>query len=125
MRKKRLLLLSAPLVVLGVCLWAAPTQKTVTLAWYPAANWDDISNYTIFIHSSTVATNPLPWPVIGAVVGLTSATVIATNSIQFYYVTAQDNRSNPTNFIAESDPSGVCSFRLLSSGTLTVGKGPN
>ena len=112
--------------LLAFCLPVMAQTRSVTLVWDYSPG-DGITNYSFNIHSSTNAAAPLPWPMQTAAAGTNSATFnvqLAPNVTEFFYMTGFDSRSNPTNYVAESDPSNVVQYRLLPNGGLTIRKGP-
>lgn len=104
---------------------AAQSVRSITLAWdaYP----DSVTNYVYKVYSTNVVTAPMPWPLVTSVTGALTASfsISMTPGVsQYFYITGTDLRSNPTNYIIESDPSVVVSAKLLPSGSLRIGKGP-
>lgn len=105
---------------------AAQSFKSVTLAWDYNPT-DSLTNYYFTIRTSTNAVAPLPWTPLITVTNAKQANILISLTpgvSQFFYVTANDLRSNSTNFVFESDPSNVVSGKSLLSGTLSIGKGP-
>lgn len=115
------LFLSIFVLVALTCLAGQPQQaRTVKLAWDATPYTDGLSNYVFYIRGSTNVADPLPWPIVLAVPGATNATVIVTNSLQFFYATATNITSSPTNFWVESDPSGTVRWCVTPSGSLSI-----
>lgn len=115
------LLLSIFALVALVCFAGQLQQaRTVKLAWDATPYTDGLSNYVFYIRGSTNVADPLPWPIVLAVPGSTNATITATNSLQFFYCTATNITSSPTNFWVESDPSNTARWCVTPSGTLSI-----
>ena len=90
----------------------------VTLGW-TCAQADGPTNYVFKVYTSADATPP--GTVLTTVTGVTNATVTVNRpSDQYLYVTVTDPRSNPTNYIAESEPSNIIRVRALGNGQLKV-----
>ena len=90
----------------------------VTLGW-TCAQTDGPTNYVFKVYTSPDITPP--GTVLTTVTGVTNATVTVNRpSDQYLYVTVTDPRSNPTNYIAESEPSNIIRVRVLGNGQLKV-----
>lgn len=109
-------------LVLFLSVFCAQAQvRTATLAWdYSVPAGDSITNYVFYLRASANATNALPWPVVNQVYGMTSVQVPISGSLQFFYVTASNLVSNPTNYWCESDPSNTVRWQLTPGGQLRI-----
>lgn len=120
----------AILVLIAVCALSVQAQQqtnSITLAW-DYNQPDGLSNYVFLIRSTNTLSAPLPWPVIASVTG---ATQVATSSpmtnweTRFFYVTATDSRTGPTNYVGESFPSNMAANRLIPGvDNTTIKRGP-
>lgn len=92
--------------------------RVVPISW-SFGMLDDVSNYVFSVYTSST---PMPSGVIVTnVIGTTAcALALERPSDQYVYVIASDPRSNPTNYVAESEPSNIIRIRVLGNGTLKV-----
>lgn len=103
------------------CFAGQPQQaRTVNLVWDATPYTDGLSNYVFYIRGSTNVADPLPWPIVLSVPGTTNATITVTNSLQFFYCTATNITSSPTNFWCESNPSNTVRWCVTPSGSLSI-----
>lgn len=97
---------------------AQPTTVDVKIGW-TYAPLSGLSGYVFNVYSSPTAAPS--GVLVTNVTGVTNVTLtLARPSDQYLYVTATDPSSNPTNYVADSDPSNIIRVRVLQGGNVKV-----